>query len=231
MTDAPARDAASDRRPIRARSHPLVGRLVRSLARLGATPNGVSLASIAFAGMGAAALTAGPGRPLLFLLAALAIQGRLLCNLVDGMLAVEGGRVSAVGALYNEFPDRVADTLLLVALGHAAGAPALGWAAALAAALTAYVRATGGALGLSQDFRGPMAKPHRMAVLTGACALAPLEVAWWGGGRVLEAAAWIILLGALLTCAARTRAIARGLAAREAAASGASANDGGGRER
>jgi phosphatidylglycerophosphate synthase len=75
---------------------------------------------------------------------------------------VEGGKQSPVGALYNEFPDRVADSIFLVALGYAALYPWLGWLAALLAAMTAYVRASGGSLGLAQDFRGPMAKPHRM---------------------------------------------------------------------
>ena len=56
----------------------------------------------------------------------LCVQLRLLCNLLDGMVAVEGGRSSPVGALYNEVPDRVADSLLLVALGYAVGIPWLG---------------------------------------------------------------------------------------------------------
>lgn len=41
----------------------------------------------------------------------------------------------------------------------------LGWATALLAALTAYVRVFGGALGLAQDFAGIMAKQRRMAAL------------------------------------------------------------------
>ena len=66
--------------------------------------------------------------------------------------------------LYNEVPDRVADSLFLVALGYAIGMPWLGWLAALAAAVTAYIRVLGGTFGLAQDFRGPLAKQHRMAV-------------------------------------------------------------------
>ena len=87
---------------------------------------------------------------------------RLLCNLFDGMVAVEGGKQSAIGSLYNEFPDHVADSLLIVGLGYAIGQSDLGWFAALAAALTAYVRVFGGSLGLTQSFMGPMAKQHRM---------------------------------------------------------------------
>ena len=50
-------------------------------------------------------------------------------------------------------------------------APALGWAAATAAVFTAYVRLLGGSLGQVQRFTGPLAKQHRMALLTGACLL------------------------------------------------------------
>src|SRR3546814_9995594 len=83
-------------------------------------------------------------------------------DLFDGLVAVEHARKTPTGVLYNEVPDRVADSLFLVALGYAAGMPWCGWLAALLAALTAYIRTLGGTVLGSQDFRGPMAKPHRM---------------------------------------------------------------------
>lgn len=198
----------SARRPIAARQSRLSARAAEFLLRAGLSPNQVSVLSVAFAALGALALLAAPERPWLFLLALLGTQLRLLCNLLDGMMAVEGGRSSPLGALYNEFPDRVADTLLIVALGYAVGEGWLGWAGALAAALTAYVRAFGGALGQKQDFRGPMAKQHRMAVLSAACLLALLEALVSGTGYALLLAAWAILLGSLLTCWTRARAVA-----------------------
>lgn len=73
------------------------------------------------------------------------VQGRLICNLLDGMVAVEGGLRSPVGAVFNDLPDRVSDSLILIGAGYGlAGfityAPQLGWAAALMAVMTAYVR-------------------------------------------------------------------------------------------
>ena len=127
------------------------------------------------------------------------------------MVAIEGGKKSALGALYNEFPDRLADTVLIVPLGYAAGMPALGWLGALAAALTAYVRAFGGALGLAQDFRGPMAKQHRMAVMTIGCVLAAGEAAFGSTKYSLIGAGLIVALGSIATCVTRTRAIAKQL--------------------
>ena len=69
----------------------------------------------------------------------------------------------------------------------------------------------GGALGLHQDFRGPMAKPHRMAVLTAACVLGAIEVALAGTGHALTVALAVISAGALITCVTRTLAIAKRL--------------------
>ncbi len=198
---------AADRRPIAARQSGLARQLTVLLLKTPVTPNQISLLSMLFAALGAGALYWASHWPILYLLAVAGIQLRLLCNLLDGMVAVEGGRGSAVGALYNEFPDRVADTILIVTLGYAAGAEWLGWAGALAAALTAYVRVFGGSIGQAQDFRGPMAKQHRMALMSLACVLALGEAALTTGFFVLAAAAWIILVGSLLTCWTRTRAI------------------------
>jgi phosphatidylglycerophosphate synthase len=134
--------------------------------------------------------------------------------MLDGMVAIEGGKKSKVGALYNEVPDRVADSLFLVALGYAIGIPWLGWLAALAAAITAYIRVLGGTLGLEQDFRGPQAKPHRMAVMTAGCLLGIGEFYTNGTQWIVVAAAWIIAVGAIITCGTRLNAIARQLKAR-----------------
>ena len=201
--------SAADRRPLASRDTEWARRIASALACSSVTPNQISTLSIAFAALGAWALV--DGRPLALVGAAIAVQLRLLCNLMDGMVAIEGGRQSPTGALYNEFPDRIADSLFLVALGYACGEPWLGWLAALLAALTAYVRATGGALGLKQDFRGPMAKPHRMAVLTVACLIGAAEMQWNGTRWALLVAAVVIAGGAALTCLTRTLGIARAL--------------------
>src|SRR5438105_2817615 len=48
---------------------------------------------------------------LLYLTAAGCIQLRLLCNLLDGMVAIEGGFRSRSGEVFNELPDRVSDVV------------------------------------------------------------------------------------------------------------------------
>jgi phosphatidylglycerophosphate synthase len=158
------------------------------------------LAGLAFWGAGQAE---GALRVLLLVAAALGCQARLICNLMDGLVAVEGGKRTADGAFWNEFPDRVSDTLILIGVGYGCGLPVLGWAAAAFAVLTAYVRELGRANGLSADFCGPMAKPQRMAVLTGAAVLAVAEPLWGGQGGLLRAALWLVCLGSLATALRR----------------------------
>lgn len=186
----------ANRRPLKARNTRWAAGLARLLLKTPLTPNAVSVCGIGFAAVGAACFVVAPRYPLLWLGGALCLQLRLLANLMDGLLAVEGGRKSPTGPLYNEFPDRIEDTLLLVAAGYGAGFPVLGWAAAVLAMGTAYVRALGGAVGLAQTFCGPMAKQHRMALLT-AGAVASLFV---------PAMPWVLGLicaGAAITCVRR----------------------------
>lgn len=205
MSDSPS--SAANRRPIAARSNALIQRIATLLARSGLSPNAISVISIAFAAAGAYALLELP-TPWNAWLCAAAIVLRLLCNLFDGMVAVEGGRQTPAGALYNEVPDRLADSIFIVALGVVIGEPWLGWLGALLAALTAYIRTLGGALGLAQDFRGPMAKPHRMWTMVLACVIAPFELWFLHSGYALLGAAVVIAAGSALTCFTRLRAIA-----------------------
>ncbi len=109
------------------------------------------------------------------------MQLRLLCNLFDGMVAIEGGFKTKAGEIFNELPDRFSDAFIFV--GAAYSVPdfvwtlELGWAVAVLAVITAYVRALGASMGAGQEFIGPMAKQQRMAVMTAAClvgAFAPL---------------------------------------------------------
>lgn len=199
---------SATRRPLKTRSAGWSQSLARALARSAITPNQISVLSVVFAALGGALLLYAPS-PVGLVLVALCVQLRLLCNLLDGMVAVEGGKGSALGVLYNELPDRLGDSLFLVPLGYAVGLGWLGWLCALLAALTAYIRVTGGSLGLPQDFRGPQAKPHRMFVMTVGCLLAAVEVAVWGTTHALLVAVVLIAVGTAATCVTRTLAMAR----------------------
>lgn len=203
----------ANRRPLKSRGTGWAAAATRLVLKTRVSANQVSGIGVLISILGAWAFVAAPRAPALLLAGALAIQLRLLCNMLDGLVAVEGGRKSAVGPLYNEVPDRIEDSLFLAAFGWAAGLLWLGLTAALLAAITAYVRALGGTFGLAQDFRGPMAKPHRMAALTLGAVAAFGEAIWTGTDRVLLITLAIVTAGTLLTIVRRIVRIARGLRA------------------
>ena len=207
-----------NRRPIASRKSAWAIWAARRLAETEVTPNQISQASMACGALGllllwGASATAGPLQAMALILAALTMQARLICNLLDGMVAVEGGKTSPTGAFWNEAPDRVADVLVLWGAGLAAGQPALGLAAAALAIGTAYVRELGRAEGFKPDFRGPMAKPHRMAALTAGC-LAAAVLPWGTASGLLTLTLWIVILGTLGTILRRSHSLLQAMKAR-----------------
>ncbi|WP_253913320.1 CDP-alcohol phosphatidyltransferase family protein [Pseudoruegeria sp. HB172150] len=168
------------------------------------------MASIVFAALAGGAFwwsgyVEGWPRVIILIAAALGCQLRLLCNLFDGMAAVEGGKGEPDGPFWNEAPDRAADILIFVGMGLGAGFPALGWAAACLPVLTAYLRELGSSNGLPADFTGPLAKPQRMAVATG---IVVLSIAWpatliWG--------LWAMIAGTALTALFRSMRLVKSL--------------------
>ena len=201
---------AGNRRPLKTRQAGWAQALARGLGAIGLSPNAISTIGVLFAAAGAACFLHAPGNPWLWLGGALGIQLRLLANMLDGMVAVEQGKASATGPLFNELPDRIEDALLLVAAGYACGSPELGYVATILAVTTAYIRASGGALGLEQDFVGPMAKQHRMFLLT----VGAIGMAIFPEKPIMATILWVIAAGALVTCAVRTIRIARLLKAK-----------------
>ena len=211
------------RRDLATRRAPWAKRLASVLGRAGVQPNAVSLAGVVFAFGALAAFLLVPRagrhwRAVLFVVAAMAIQLRLLCNLLDGMLAVESGLGTRTGELFNEIPDRVADVAILAGAGLSIpslpGGGALGCAAALAAMFTTYVRLLGGSLGVTQSFTGPMAKQHRMFVLTLAALASAIEAVAGAPAEAIRVALAVIVSGAIITAWRRISLIARELEAR-----------------
>lgn len=212
-----------NRRPIRSRDTRWANWAAKKLQAKGATPNSISLFSIVCALLamlafwGAFASDYHAVTIMALLLAIVGIQARLICNLLDGMVAVEGGLRSPVGAIYNELPDRVSDVIIFIGLGYGLiafpSASYLGWIAGLFSVMTAYIRLLGGTCGLEQKFLGPMAKQQRMAVLTLGSALAILIPSYsqW----ILYICLWIVVVGSLLTTARRTYYIGKELYQKE----------------
>lgn len=204
----------ANRRPLKSRGTRWAAAAARLAIQSGISADAVSIIGMLISIAGAAALVAHWAEPWHFLIGAVAVQLRLLCNMLDGMVAVEGGRKSVYGPIYNELPDRLEDSVLLVAAGYAVDPGlglVLGLTAALLAAICAYVRLLGGTLGQPQDFSGPQAKPHRMFVLTLGlvAAFADSLVTGDRSGWWLMAAMTVIIAGTFVTIVRRTWRIAR----------------------
>jgi phosphatidylglycerophosphate synthase len=206
----------ANRRPISQRDHAWAKSLTRWLVKTNISPNQISFSSMIFATLAGACFAAfglatnGADRVMLLIGAALFCQLRLLANMFDGMVAVEAGKRGPDGPVWNELPDRFADIFILVGAGYGAfflGAVdvAVGWGAAIAAVMTAYVREVARAAGAPADFSGPMAKPHRMFVMTIAALASIFEKLWSGNGDTLAFALWIVVIGAVITTLNRTR--------------------------
>jgi len=214
-----------NRRPLKVRDTGWAKDFAARLAKAHVTPDLISLLGVVIAALGATFLAmAGVlppiARALLLLLAAACIQGRLVCNLLDGMVAVEHGKGSSDGPIWNELPDRFSDALLLTGAGFMLAGlgwrigSSLGWVAAILAIITAYVRELGRGLGLPADFSGPMAKPQRMAALTVGCVLSAIEPIWNGGGQMMLIVMALIVVGTGWTIARRVANLAAGLKAK-----------------
>lgn len=218
----------ADRRPIATRNAPWARRLASQLVQRGVTPNFISVLSAVFASAAGLALWWAPrlspaGASGLYVFAAVGIQLRLVCNLLDGLVAIEGGKQTPSGAIFNELPDRVSDTVILLGAGYGMGGTwgaTLGLTAALFAMSTAYVRLLGATAGVAHDFSGPMAKQHRMALLTVAVVAAAVGCHFGRAQVLIGGALAFIALGSLLTAVRRTARVLHEL--RSSAPSGAS---------
>jgi phosphatidylglycerophosphate synthase len=160
---------AMDRRPIATRNRKWAQAATVWLASRNVSPNAISIAGMCaciVAGIALAATSITHNR-ILWIIAVLGAQLRLTANMLDGMVALASGRASKTGELYNEVPDRVSDAAVFIGAGFASGGNiALGYIATILAIFTAYIRAAGKIAGASNEFCGPMAKQHRMLVIT-----------------------------------------------------------------
>lgn len=197
------------RRPLKSRQTAWAKNLSRVIAQAGISPNMISFFSMVFAALSLVAAIYG-GRTGA-VLAALFIQMRLICNLMDGMVAVEFGKKSKTGDLWNDVPDRFADVVIILGAGYLSkGQPyaiELAWANGVLAVMTAYLRVLGASLKSPHYYIGPMAKPHRMAILTGAFIIEAI----YPNGVVIYAALIIMVVGQVVTCFRRLSKITHDL--------------------
>jgi phosphatidylglycerophosphate synthase len=210
-----------DRRPIATRNRKWAQAATAWLASRNVSPNVISIAGMCAciaAGI-ALGLTSVTYHRFFWFIGALGAQLRLTANMLDGMVALASGRASKVGELYNEIPDRVSDAAVFIGAGFAwGGNVALGYVATILAIFTAYVRAAGKIAGAPNEFCGPMAKQHRMLVITIACIYSAVVPRAWQIFHfdntevgLMSLALSVIIVGSLITVIRRLKRIAQAL--------------------
>src|SRR6266513_2438955 len=216
-----ASSEAIDRRPIATRNRKWAQAATVWLASRNVSPNAISIAGMCaciVAGI-ALDLTSVADYRILWLIAACGAQLRLTANMLDGMVALASGRASKTGELYNEVPDRISDAAVFIGAGFAwGGNVTLGYIATILAIFTAYVRAAGKIAGAPNEFCGPMAKQHRMLVITLIALYAAVTPRSWqiitlnnSQIGVMTLALIVIVLGCVITVVRRVARIAHAL--------------------
>lgn len=187
----------------------LVAPLVEACLSRGISADVVTLAAIPVAAMGGICLALSDGAPVLLLAVPFLAAARLVLNLIDGQVARRSGSAHPWGEVLNEMGDRIADVLFIGGLAFvAAVGPLLALAGVVAGLLASYAGITARAAGVTRQYGGIMSKPGRMVALAVGAPVAFLLDEGWP----LLVAAWVILVGSLLTLAERLRSTHRALA-------------------
>jgi phosphatidylglycerophosphate synthase len=212
---------AMDRRPIATRNRKWAQATTTWLAARNVSPNAISIGGMCACIVAGIALgvTSVADYRILWLIVALGAQLRLTANMLDGMVALASGRASKTGELYNEVPDRVSDAAVFIGAGFAwGGNVTLGYVATMLAIFTAYIRAAGKIAGAPNEFCGPMAKQHRMFVITVICLYSAITPRSWQMVTfnnlqigLMTLGLMVIVAGCVITVIRRASRIARAL--------------------
>ena len=156
-----------NRRPIKARDLEISKWMAYILANYKISPNCISVFSVVFSAMASILMLWKVNiETFVFIVACLLL--RLICNMLDGMVAIEYGKKSVSGILYNEVPDRISDICIFFSAGFITGRTQdmiLGSLIACIAVFTAYIRILGETLGQKHIFKGYGQKQHRVFLL------------------------------------------------------------------
>jgi CDP-diacylglycerol--glycerol-3-phosphate 3-phosphatidyltransferase len=174
----------------------LVVPIGRSLARLGATPDGLTAFGVVATLAGAAVVVAGH-----HFVGALVLAVATAADAFDGTVARLGDGATAWGAFFDSVSDRVSDVALFGAALWVVRTDAVLFIVALvalaAAMLTSYIRAKAESLGWEATV-GLLERPERVIVL----------VAGIGFG-LLPVALWVLAIGGAVTVVQRLRVVRR----------------------
>ena len=141
----------------------LLGPWVRAAAKLGLSPDQVSV--IAFGIAIAAGVAFAVGEPLFYALGAVLVLLNGWFDLVDGALARHLGVSSDGGDLLDHVLDRYADIAILAGFTAGIDAYALGFAAVTGVLMTSYLGTQIQAVGIGREYGGLLGRADRLALM------------------------------------------------------------------
>jgi len=143
----------------------LLDPLVAASARLGATPNVVSVVALLVAGAGGGSFYLAGADRLWYLVGAVLVFFNGVLDLLDGALARELATASPAGDLLDHVIDRYADILVIVGLAAGVGRYGLGLAAVTGVLMTSYLGTQAQAVGLDRVYGGLLGRADRLALI------------------------------------------------------------------
>ncbi|ELZ43605.1 CDP-alcohol phosphatidyltransferase [Halorubrum saccharovorum DSM 1137] len=141
----------------------LLGPWVRAAARLGLSPDQVSV--LAFGVAVAAAGAFAVGDPVFYLVGAVCVLLNGWLDLVDGALARHLEVSSDGGDLLDHVLDRYADIAVIAGFTVGVGAYALGFAAVTGVLMTSYMGTQIQAVGIGREYGGLLGRADRLALM------------------------------------------------------------------
>ena len=141
----------------------LLGPWVTAAARLGLSPDGVSV--LAFGAAVLAAVGFAAAEPLSYALGALLVLLNGWLDLVDGALARRRGIASDGGDLLDHVLDRYADVALIAGFTVGIDAYWLGFLAVTGVLMTSYLGTQIQAVGIGREYGGLLGRADRLALM------------------------------------------------------------------
>jgi len=135
-------------------------------AKLGLTPNGVSVLAIVVAAAAAGAFYLGGEQPIFYGVGALLVFVNGGLDLIDGALARRLEVASEAGDLLDHVLDRYADIVILVGLAAGIGRYDIGLAAVTGVLMTSYLGTQAQAVGLDRVYGGLLGRADRLVLIS-----------------------------------------------------------------
>jgi archaetidylinositol phosphate synthase len=186
----------------------LLNPFVAAAARIGLTPDGISIvaflvavtAGVAFFLAGGPLAVGGtvvPSGPEWYFLGSALVSLSGTLDLIDGQLARRLDVASDAGDLLDHVLDRYADIVVVAGLAAGLERYALGLAAVTGVLMTSYLGTQAQAVGLDRVYGGLVGRADRLALVVAVTAVAPFLPAQFGP-LPLSAVGWLLVFLALV---------------------------------